>query len=352
MATVDVTIMGAGAFGLSVAFACARRGATVRVIEKRRVGAGSSGGIVGALAPHTPERWNAKKAFQFESLMMAPAFWAEAERLSGLSSGYARCGRLQPIADAHALAIARDRAVQAEELWQGKARWRVVGLSDHAGWAPHSPTGMLIHDTLSARLHPARACAALAGAIVALGGEIVTGAEAEDMGPPGRAVVWATGHEGLAALTHALGRPVGDGVKGQALLLAHDRRDRPQLFADALHFVAHADGTLAVGSTSERAFSGPDTTDDQLDALHARAVAAVPQIADAPILQRWAGVRPRAKSRAPLLGPHPDRPGHFVANGGFKIGFGMAPKVAQVMAELVLEGRDTIPDAFRLDASP
>ncbi|MGB8623546.1 MAG: FAD/NAD(P)-binding protein, partial [Paracoccaceae bacterium] len=76
MATPDLTVMGAGIFGLSIAFACAERGARVRVIEKRRVGAGSSGGVVGALAPHTPERWNAKKAFQFESLIMAEAFWA------------------------------------------------------------------------------------------------------------------------------------------------------------------------------------------------------------------------------------------------------------------------------------
>ncbi|MEO5615955.1 MAG: FAD-dependent oxidoreductase, partial [Cypionkella sp.] len=38
----------------------------------------------------------------------------------------------------------------------------------------------------------------------------------------------------------------------------------------------------------------------------------------------------------------------FVANGGFKIGFGMAPKVAEVMVDLVLEGRDAIPEGFRV----
>jgi glycine/D-amino acid oxidase-like deaminating enzyme len=37
-----------------------------------------------------------------------------------------------------------------------------------------------------------------------------------------------------------------------------------------------------------------------------------------------------------------------VANGGFKIGFGMAPKVAEVMADLVLDGRDGIPEGFRV----
>jgi glycine oxidase len=65
---------------------------------------------------------------------------------------------------------------------------------------------------------------------------------------------------------------------------------------------------------------------------------------------RWAGIRPKAASRAPLLGAWPGRAAHFVANGGFKIGFGMAPKVAEVMADLVLEGQDAIPPEFRLDA--
>jgi glycine oxidase len=52
-----------------------------------------------------------------------------------------------------------------------------------------------------------------------------------------------------------------------------------------------------------------------------------------------------------MLGPWPGRPGHFIANGGFKIGFGVAPKVAEVMADFILDGRDTIPDDFRVGAS-
>ena len=71
----------------------------------------------------------------------------------------------------------------------------------------------------------------------------------------------------------------------------------------------------------------------------------------AEIIDRWAGIRPRARTRAPMLGAWPDRAGHFIANGGFKIGFGMAPKVAQTMADLILDGRDTIPAAFRVEAN-
>ena len=71
----EITIRGAGIFGLSVAWACVQRGAVVQVIDPNGPAAGSSGGIVGALAPHVPENWNANKAFQRDSLLMAEGFW-------------------------------------------------------------------------------------------------------------------------------------------------------------------------------------------------------------------------------------------------------------------------------------
>ncbi len=93
MATVDVTVMGAGVFGLSVAYACLLRGAKVQVIDPAGVGTGASGGIIGALAPHVPEQWNPKKAFQLDSLLMQGAFWEQVGARSGMPAGYARNGR-------------------------------------------------------------------------------------------------------------------------------------------------------------------------------------------------------------------------------------------------------------------
>ena len=344
MATVDVTVRGAGAFGLAVGFACARRGAAVRVIDPHGVAAGASGGLVGALAPHVPENWNDKKAFQFDSLMMADAFWHEVSDIAGKDVGYARLGRLQPLADDSAVALARQRSETARDLWQGRAIWEVIDAPD-TPWTPQSATGLLIHDTLTARIHPRRATHALAAAITALGGEVTTSGTDEG------AVVWATGWQGLAALTAQHSRLVGNGIKGQAALMQFDARDRPQLFADALHIVPHNDGTVAIGSTSEREFDDPTSTDSQLDDIIARAIKAFPVLENAPVIERWAGARPRARSRAPMIGGHPFRAGEFIANGGFKIGFGMAPKVGAVMADLILDGHDTIPKGFRAQAS-
>ena len=342
---VDVTVRGAGIFGLSIAWTCARRGAKVQVVDPFGPGAGSSGGLVGALAPHVPENWNAKKAFQFDSLIMAEPFWAQIEATGGVSPGYGRLGRLQPIADARTLELAHARALSAAELWQGRAEWRVVAADQIGSWCPPSPTGFVIHDTLSARMHPRRACAALVAALEVMGVQVQ--AEAPNKGQ----VIHATGLAGLQELSDAYGKTVGNGVKGQAALLRFDAGPVPQLFADAIHMVPHADGTLAIGSTSERDYDDPTSTDAALDDVLERAMRALPLLHGAEVMERWAGVRPRSKSRAPMLGAHPLHQGQFIANGGFKIGFGMAPKVAEVMADLMLEGHDAIPDDFRPEAS-
>ena len=337
----DLTVRGGGIFGLSIAWEAARRGARVRLIETAHIGAGASGGIVGALAPHVPENWNEKKQFQLESLLASEAFFTSAAQATGLPTGYARSGRLQPLADAEAVSRAMARSANARTLWGGHAQWQVIQAT--GGWHPPSPTGLLVHDTLTARINPRQTVATLAAAI-AQTGQIILG-EAGDHGP----TIHATGLAGLLALSESLGRPVGTGVKGQAIRLALDARDQPQLFVGSLHIVPHADGSTAIGSTSEQHWTDPGP-DAQLDALLARAIAALPALQTAAVLERWAGIRPRAKTRAPLLGPWPGRPGHYIANGGFKIGFGMAAKVASTLVDLVLLGQDTVPQGFRTDA--
>jgi glycine/D-amino acid oxidase-like deaminating enzyme len=341
LATPDITVMGAGIFGLSCAWAMARRGVRVRVIDPGGIGAGASGGLVGALAPHVPENWNPKKAFQLDSLLMAEDWWNGVESIAGGTVGYARTGRLQPLPDEAAVRRARDRAAGAAALWQGRALWEVIP-EPRDGWMPPGPTGLCLRDSLSARIAPRLALAALARAIAASGGSIVRDGDAR--GP----VLWATGAAGLAQLSAECGREVGTGVKGQAALLRHDVRQAPQLFIDGLHIVPHGDGSVAIGSTSERVYSSGNATDRQIDELVGKARGLVPALAGAPVTELWAGVRPRAATRSPMLGAWPGRPGHFIANGGFKIGFGIAPKVAETMADLILDGQDGIPEGFRV----
>ena len=341
-----IMVVGAGVVGLACAWELARRGAAVRVIEAARVGAGSSGGTVGALAPHAPENWNAKKQVQLDALVAAEGWWAGVRAAGGVDPGYARTGRVQPLGDDAQVAAARMRVEAAARNWPAPFAMAVTG--DPGALPCPAPKGLYLHDSLAARIAPRAACAALAAAIRAAGGSVEEDAGPQSPDAPGGPVIWATGAPGLADLSRDLGRAVGNGVKGQAALVPLAAPGAAQVFAGGLHIVPHGDGTVAIGSTSERDFADGCATDAQLDALVARARDICPALADAPVIDRWAGVRPRAQSRAPLLGGWPGRPGHFVANGGFKIGFGMAPAIGAIMADLVLTGEDRIPDGFRL----
>lgn len=340
----DITIRGAGITGLMCAWKLIQRGAKVQVIDPNGVGSGASGGIVGALAPHVPENWNPKKAMQFAALDSAEQLWAEIAEAGGKNPGYARTGRIQPLADDAAIALARTRTETAKDLWQDRYMWRVIPVTE-TGVDVTSPTGLVIHDTLTARIHPRQACAALAAAIVPKGVQVRPNGTTQGI------EIWATGADGLLEMSKSLPRPIGAPIKGQAALLKADLRSAPQIFVNGLHIVPHGDGTVAIGSTTEREFDDPTSTDAQLDTLINAARTAVPALANAPVIQRWAGLRPRARSRAPMVGPHPTRAGAYIANGGFKIGLAMAPVMADMLARLILDDTDTIPPEFHPDAS-
>ncbi|MFN3500185.1 MAG: NAD(P)/FAD-dependent oxidoreductase, partial [Pannonibacter indicus] len=112
----DVLVIGAGVFGLSTARAAAEAGLSVTLVEADQVGSGASGGVLGALMPHMPARWNAKKAFQFEALAGLEGHIARLEAETGLETGYRRCGRVLPITTADLLAHhhAREGAQQVD----------------------------------------------------------------------------------------------------------------------------------------------------------------------------------------------------------------------------------------------
>lgn len=335
----NVTIIGAGIFGLACAYAFARGGITPRVIDAGRIGAGASGGQVGALAPHDPVQWNIKKQIQLDALIGAENYWTEVARIGGLDSGWARSGRIMaPPANL------QERIDGAAAHWPAPFQM-ALSQDAHPLLSGHSP---YLYDNLTARIAPRAALAALAAAVRKLGGIIeenrrVTLADRFD-GP----CIWATGAEGLALLGEDIGKSAGRAIKGQSASFEFAAPDAAQLFLEGLHIVPHADGTIAIGSTSERDFDDPTGTDHQLEELIEQARRLCPPLAELPVRERWAGLRPRAQSRAPLLGPWPGRDGHFIANGGFKIGLAMAPWAGSAMMSLILDEPCEIPPDWLL----
>ncbi len=352
---MQVIVIGAGIWGLACAYACARRGDKVTVYDAATVGAGASGGIVGALAPHVPDQWNPKKQFQFEALDTAYTFWRDVDAASGLQSGYGRIGRLQPILSQKALALAAARSQSALDVWQGKYHWQVEDRPETMA-SDTAPLGV-VRDTLSARINPAKATASLALACQALDVTILENHPVTTLsdhgisGPWGiakaDAVIVSAGVAGFDLIAPHTALHPGSGVKGQAALLDADMGDHPQIYADGVYIIPHTNGTVAVGSTSENTWT-VDGTDHLLDTVVAKARAICPILTNTPILHRWSGIRPKARRRDPMLGPVPNLRGVYTALGAFKIGFGLSHKIGDVVAAQIHNDPVEIPDRFTL----
>ena len=350
---MQVIVVGAGIWGLASAYACAARGDSVTVYDAGRVGCGASGGIVGALAPLVPDLWTPKKQFQLDSLDSAAGFWGDVDRLSGLSSGYGRIGRLQPLQTERAVELANARAAESKVLWGGKYHWTLQPRPDVI--APDAAPFGVVHDTLSARIFPAQAAASLAKACTALGVTIhenhpVDAVQSRRIsGPWGQAsadaVIMSAGAAGFALIDPYVPLHPVTGVKGQAALLDADLTGQPQIYAGGVYVIPHANGTVAVGSTSETTWADLQT-DGQLDTVISQARMMVPTLQDAPVLQRWAGLRPKARRRDPMVGAVPELDGVYAVTGAFKIGFSLAHSLGDVMARMIRDEPFDIPESF------
>ncbi|MEM9199894.1 MAG: FAD-dependent oxidoreductase, partial [Pseudomonadota bacterium] len=357
----------AGIFGLSCAWACLQRGLTVRVVERATPGKGASGGPLGVLAAHAPERWNAEKACQRDALRALPGWIAQIEDAAGMSMQYDAVGRAQPLADAAARARAEALLPQAAAQWGDGAMWLEPGDA-RPDWVDPAaaPLGILV-DRLTARLNPRAACSALAQAITAAGGRIDSGCDVREVSLEGLAtargilnadiVIIAAGAQSFELIRRALARAepedlarqadfVGTAVKGQAAWLDRALGARPVLYDRGVYVVAHAAGGVAVGSTSEQSWTDPETVDAAFDAVLNRARALCPALRDAPVAWHWAGLRPRARRGKPLLGPVPGHPGLFVATGGYKTGFGLSACIGTALADMIAGHIPQVPPSW------
>lgn len=78
------------------------------------------------------------------------------------------------------------------------------------------------------------------------------------------------------------------------------------------------------------------------------ACAVVPSLAGAPVLERWAGLRPKAVGRDPMVGAVAGAAKLVALSGGFKVSFGLAHFLADAALETVCGHTPVIPSSFRL----
>ena len=338
----DVVIIGGGIFGLATAWYCVKRSMSVEVHEADRIGDGASGGLIGALSPHMPEKWNDKKAFQLRCLISAEPFWREVSRRAEMDTGYGRIGRIMPIKTEAGRALAKERGTQSAELWREQANWSVI---DHCNGLAPSAHGY-VHETLSGRLYPKAAMAALAQALRSMGVKIHENSRVASSDINAQHVVVTSGYE-CGVLLPNLPKGFIKGVKGQSALLEANLPEHPIIFDDGTYIVPHGDRGVAVGSTSEEDWEHPSETDAQLDARIEAARTLLPALEGAKVMERWAGIRPRARLPDPAIGAL--EPRLWLATGGYKIGLGIGHEVGRALAALICGERQALPQSFLLD---
>ncbi|AJY44757.1 NAD(P)/FAD-dependent oxidoreductase [Martelella endophytica] len=368
MLNVDLAIVGGGIMGLWAAYLAEKAGVDTLLIDNG--GPTTSQGLLGALMAYMPDQWDGKKAFQFKALTGLEGELRLLEEETGLSTGYRRSGRVMPLYTDQQVATARLRADAADVNWRAAgARWAVVETPPVPDWPVSDGAALAyVHETFAAHVFPRAVMAALQTFLanarhVRRIDATVAGIEAAentlrlaDGSSIGFAKAIVSAGVGAFPLLQPLwaptGLPLGRPVKGQAALLAAEcDPGLPIFFDNGLYVIAHPGGRVAIGSTSEDTFEKPHETDGKLDALIAAARRAVPALADATVVERWAGLRPRGVHREPMVGAIEAFPDIIALGGGFKTSFGIARRLAGHaigLASGVTPAGEGLPDIYDL----
>jgi glycine oxidase len=352
MMDADVIVLGGGITGLAAARTLAASGARVLVVERRRVGAEASAAAAGMLAPQSgvaaeeglPLLELALRA-RDHHLRLAPALEAE----TGISVELSRLGLI-------AVAFSEE---DERELDRNLERQRSLGLDvislgpeELREAEPNVSPGVrrALYFPGDRHLDNVRLTRALAASAVSRGASIVSGRPVTGLlAEQGRVAGVRAGSDVIRAplVVNAMGAWAGllagdplpppvEPVRGQ--IVAFELA--PALLRHAIlsargYLVPRADGRLLAGSTVERAGFDKSVTAVGLKGILDSALEIAPALADVPVIDSWAGLRPGTPDDLPIIGSGA-LPGLFHAAGLYRNGILLGPLVGEIVACLAL----------------
>eukprot|EP00970_Alexandrium_tamarense_P000918 scaffold105_cov192-Alexandrium_tamarense.AAC.11 len=140
-------------------------------------------------------------------------------------------------------------------------------------------------------------------------------------------------------MRHLLPTPVTP-HKGQSLSLRMPNNAPPLLsrvlFAQDTYIVPKADGRIIVGATVEPGQYDGDVTPSGMLHCMSEATRLIPGLADLPIEETWAGLRPTTPDKCPILGKTEQWDNVYLAGGYWRNGVLLAPKTGQLVGDLVI----------------
>lgn len=359
-------IVGGGVIGLAAAREAAGRGLRVTVLERGRLAGGASWAAAGMLSPLDEARGAGPFLdFAMASLRLYGAWAREIEAESGRAIEYRESGKLVVALSESEAKTLRDKAAVAREAGIG-VEW-IEPRSLRQGVPALAPTvagGLLIRDDF--RVDNRELGRALAEccrercvdvrestpvrAIDIRSGRVGGVTLADGGALEGDAVLVAAG--AWSASLEGLPRPLPvRPIRGQMLAVRPRAPISARVIGSAdVYLVPRDDGRLLVGATVEDVGFEEANTAGGTEHLLAGALAVVPELEDAPIVESWSGFRPASADGDPLIGPDPEIRGLFYATGHFRNGILLSPITARVVAALLTgEEPRLLPAEFRCE---
>jgi sarcosine oxidase subunit beta len=352
---MEVIVLGGGLMGTASAFFLARRGLTVTLVERGRIGAGATVASFGNI------RRSGRHLSQLPLARRSLDLWTRATALLGRDVEFRATGHLRLIFDAESLddmrrfaKAARPLGLDLEELAPEELRHRFPGLGPEAIAASFSPEDGSANPRL---IGPAFAAAAFAA-----GAEIVDEAPVHAIrrSDQGYTVETARGSYAAevllncagawgAAIAAQFGEPVpletygpqmavteplphrilpvvGVWSRGAGVYLRQVERGNV-VFGGAVE-------RLAVDPTPGHAHADPACLPAQLTAV----LRLVPALRDVSVIRQWSGCEGYVADGLPVMGASSTMPGLFHAFGFCGHGFQLGPGVGDAMAELIATG--------------
>jgi glycine oxidase len=285
-----------------------------------------------------------------------PAFAAELEEVTGLSTGYRDTGALVVAADRDdAEALRRLHELHASlglrSEWLTPSRCRAL----EPGLSPRIAGGILAPQDGSADPRATvRALTVAASELDLAGpGELQLGVDVQAIEHDGGSVTGVRTTAGMvecdrvvvaAGPWSAALAPVGDGppvrpVKGQILEL-RTRGSMPNPFERVVrtprcYLVSRGDGRVVLGATVEEQGFDTTVTADGVFRLLEAAWEVLPEVGELELVSAKAGLRPGTPDNAPVVGADPEVEGLIWATGHWRNGVLLAPVTGDAVAGLL-----------------
>ena len=352
--SADVVIIGGGVIGLTIARALALRGVRdVLLVERASLGAEASFAAAGMLVPQAEA--DAQDDFfnlTCQSRDLYPAFAEALREETGIDVELDTTGTLYLALDDH-----DQEELKARYEWQTRAGLEVELLSAAAA---RELEPCISESTVGAILFPKdiqienrRLLTALANSVNKLGVTIITQTTVHSLISAGNrltavetnrgvisssvAVIAAGTWSGFIKSSTPCKIPQIEPVRGQIVCLeAKPQLTRHVIYSPRGYLVPRQDGRLLAGSTSESAGFAKCVTAGGISTILRNALEISPAIADLPVVDTWAGLRPRAADGLPVLGACDEIDGLFFATGHHRNGILLAPLTGELISKAIV----------------